>query len=226
MGESEKPGILSRIRHFPLAGALIMFIFVATAVLAPFLTDHDPLKQDLAKTLLPPSWEPGGSGEYLLGTDNMGRDVFSRLIYGARVSLTVGFLSVLISLIFGAMMGLVGGYAGGRIENLIMRLTDMQLAMPFILMAIAIIGALGPNTRNIIIVLAVCNWATYARLVRGEVLSVKNEEFVELAVVDGCSTLRILFLHILPNVINSIIVMATLDIGRMIIFEGALSFLG
>ena len=138
----------------------------------------------------------------------------------------MGFLAVLMSMIFGAWMGLLAGFFGGRVETMIMRLTDMQLAMPFILIAIAIVGALGPSTRNIVIVLAVCNWATYARLVRGEVLSVKQNEFVELAVVSGAGTARILFRHILPNVVNSLIVMVTLDIGRMIIFEGAMSFLG
>jgi peptide/nickel transport system permease protein len=126
----------------------------------------------------------------------------------------------------GTWAGLIAGFFGGRLESIIMRLTDMQLAMPFTLMAIAIIGALGPSTRNIIIVLAVCNWATYARLIRGEVLSVKQNEFVELAVISGAGTSRILLLHILPNVVNSLIVMATLDLGRMIIFEGGLSFLG
>ncbi|KIX15538.1 nickel transporter permease [Dethiosulfatarculus sandiegensis] len=219
-------GKINKLRHFPVAGGLILFLFVFTAAFSPFIAPHDPVSQDLRQTLLPPAWETGGSPEFLLGTDNMGRDVLSRLIHGARVSLVVGVASVALALILGTALGLLAGYLGGWVENLIMRLTDMQLAMPFILMAIAIIGALGPSTKNIIIVLAVCNWATYARLVRSEVLSVKHEEFVELAVVDGCSMPRILFFHILPNVVNTIIVMATLDMGRMIIFEGALSFLG
>ena len=214
------------LKNFPIGGGLILLIFFFAALFAPLIAGHNPVEQDLTKTLLPPAWEKGGSTNHLLGTDNMGRDILSRLVHGARVSLMVGFLSVILALVFGTWMGLVAGFFGGRIEGLIMRLTDMQLAMPFILMAIAIIGALGPSTRNIILVLALCNWATYSRLVRGEVLSVKQNEFVELAVVNGSSTVRILFFHILPNVMNTLIVMATLDIGRMIIFEGAMSFLG
>ena len=217
---------LKNLRHFPLGGGLIISCFLIAALLAPLLATHDPVIQDLAHTLLPPVWQQGGDASHLLGTDNLGRDIYSRLLYGARISILVGFLAVLMSMIFGAWMGLLAGFFGGRVETVIMRLTDMQLAMPFILIAIAIVGALGPSTRNIVIVLAVCNWATYARLVRGEVLSVKQNEFVELAVVGGASTARILFRHILPNVVNSLIVMVTLDIGRMIIFEGAMSFLG
>lgn len=214
------------LKRFPLGGGVILLAFLLTSLLAPWIAKYDPAAQDLTKTLQPPAWEEGGSSTHLLGTDQMGRDLFSRLVFGARVSLLVGFCSVLLAMGFGTWAGLIAGFFGGWLESLIMRFTDMQLAMPFILMAIAIIGALGPNTRNIIIVLAVCNWATYARLIRGEVLSVKQNEFVELAVINGAKTTRILFLHILPNVVNSLIVMATLDLGRMIIFEGGLSFLG
>jgi len=226
MNDRRKINRLTVLRQFPFGGGLILIIFLCTALLAPLITRHDPSSQDLTKTLLPPFWSAESSSEYLLGTDHMGRDILSRLIYGARVSLMVSFSSVLLSLTFGTWLGLTAGFFGGRVETLIMRLTDMQLAMPYILMAIAIIGALGPSIRNIIIVLAVCNWATYTRLIRGEVLSVKQNEFVELAVISGAPTLRILFIHILPNVTNTLIVMATLDLGRMIIFEGALSFLG
>lgn len=222
---SFKPN-LKFMRRFPVAGGGILVIFILAAIFSPWLATHDPVKQDLAKTLMPPAWQQGGDASHLLGTDNLGRDIFSRLVHGARVSLMVGILAVSISMVVGTWLGLLAGFFGGRTEAIIMRLTDMQLAMPFILMAIAIVGALGPSTRNIIIVLAVCNWATYARLIRGEVLSVRQNEFVELAVVNGAGTGRILFLHILPNVVNTLIVMATLDMGRMIIFEGAMSFLG
>lgn len=217
---------LKFMRRFPVAGGGILVIFIMAAIFSPWLATHDPVKQDLANTLMPPAWQQDGDSSHLLGTDNLGRDVFSRLVHGARVSLMVGILAVLFSMVVGTWLGLLAGFFGGRTESFIMRLTDMQLAMPFILMAIAIVGALGPSTRNIIIVLAVCNWATYARLIRGEVLSVKQNEFVELAVINGAGTARILFLHILPNVVNTLIVMATLDMGRMIIFEGAMSFLG
>lgn len=214
------------LRRFPLAGGGILVLFILAALFSPWIATHDPVEQDLANTLTPPAWQQEGSLSHLLGTDNLGRDIFSRLVYGARVSLLVGLLAVTLSMVVGTWLGLLAGFFGGRTETIIMRLTDMQLAMPFILMAIAIVGALGPSTRNIVIVLAVCNWATYARLIRGEVLSVKENEFVELAVVNGAGTGRILLLHILPNVVNTLIVMATLDMGRMIIFEGALSFLG
>lgn len=214
------------LRRLPLGGGLVLLVFLTTAALAPQIATQNPVEQDLTQALLPPAWQQGGSPEHLLGTDNMGRDIFSRLVFGSRVSLVVGFSSVILAVFCGTWLGLLAGYFGGKAEMVIMRLTDMQLAMPFILMAIAIIGALGPSTKNIIIVLAICNWATYARLVRGEVLSVKQNEFVELAVIAGCRSRRILLLHILPNVVNTIIVMSTLDLGRMIIFEGALSFLG
>jgi peptide/nickel transport system permease protein len=142
------------------------------------------------------------------------------------VSLVVGFSAVFLSCLAGVWLGLISGFFGRWIDSLVMRLTDIQLSMPYILVAIAIIGILGPNTLVLIIVLAACNWASYARAIRGEVLTVKENEFVELAVVGGCRTGRILFRHILPNVINTVIVLSTLDLGRMIVFEAALSFLG
>ena len=216
----------SLFRRLPVGGGLILLLFVLTAAFAPYIANHDPIRQNLAHTLVPPFWAEGGSRDHLLGTDNMGRDIFSRLIYGSRISLAVGFLSVLMGLIFGTCMGLVAGFFGGRWETLIMRLTDMQLAMPFILLAITIIGAFGPSMTNVIIVLAIGLWPNYARMVRGEVLSVKQNEFVELAVIGGCRTFRVLFWHILPNIVNTLIVMATLNFGMMIIFEGGLSFLG
>lgn len=205
---------------------MILLFFFVSAALAPFIATHDPVNQDLAHPLTPPAWQKGGTRNNLLGTDHMGRDILSRLVYGSRISLIVGFSAVIIALVFGTWIGLLAGFFGGWLETLIMRITDMQLSMPYILMAIAIVGALGPSTQNIIIVLALSIWASYARLIRGEVLSVKQNEFVELAVIDGCGTGRILFLHILPNVTNTLIVMATLDLGRVIIFEAGMSFLG
>lgn len=214
------------LKRFPVAGGSILLILLFVACFAPYIIPHDPFQQDLRNPLIPPAWEDGGSIKYLLGTDNLGRDVLSRLLYGARVSLLVGTLSVFISCIIGVWTGLVSGYFGRWVDSFVMRLTDIQLSMPYILVAVAVIGILGPSTLNLIIVLAVCNWASYARAIRGEVLSVKENEFVELAVVVGCSTRRILFRHILPNVVNTVIVLSTLDFGRMIIFEAALSFLG
>lgn len=213
-------------RNFPVGGGLILILFVFISLFAPVLTDQSPVEQNLGKTLLPPSWSTGGSPDHILGTDNLGRDVMSRLLHGARVSLMVGIFSVILSLVFGSCMGLFAGFFGGKTDNLIMRIADMQLSLPPIIMAIAIIGALGPNIRNIIIVMAIANWPSFARLTRGEVLSVKQNEYVEMAVVSGARVPRVLFFHILPNVINTVIVMATLSLGQLIMVEGALSFVG
>jgi peptide/nickel transport system permease protein len=190
------------------------------------LVPYGPSDQDFTRVLNPPFWQKGGDIKHPLGTDMMGRDIVSRIIYGARVSFFVGLVTVFLSCFIGTWLGMASGYAGGKIDSLIMRLTDIQLSMPYILIAIAIIGAIGPSIKNIIIVIAITNWVGYARVIRGEVLSIKQMEFIEAAVVGGCSTLRILSLHILPNVANSIIVLATLDLGRVIIFESAFSFLG
>jgi peptide/nickel transport system permease protein len=214
------------LKKFPMVGGTILLLLLFLAMLAPYISPHDPVEQRLADTLIPPFWENGGSDKHLLGTDNLGRDILSRLLFGSRVSLIVGFSAVLISCLIGVWIGLMSGFFGGWVDSMVMRLTDVQLSMPYILVAIAVIGALGPSTLNLIIVLSACNWASYARAIRGEVLSVKENEFVELAIVGGCRTGRILFLHILPNVVNTVIILTTLDFGRMIIFEAALSFLG
>ncbi len=214
------------LRKSPLLSGGIVLLFALTAIGAPFVTSHDPIRQDLASTLLPPAWEEGGNSDHLLGTDSLGRDVLSRLVYGSRVSLSVGFFSVFLGLAFGTSLGLLAGFFGGRLETLIMRIADMQLAMPFMLMAIAAIGAFGPSLMSVIIVLTLGIWPGYARMVRGEVLSVKQSEFIEAARVAGCRPARLILRHILPNVLNTVVVMATLNFGMMIIFEGGLSFLG
>ena len=210
----------------PIAGGAVLGLVILSAVFGPFVVPYGPSDQDFTQVLKPPFWQKGGDVRHLLGTDMMGRDIVSRIIYGARVSLFVGLVTVFLSCFIGTWLGMASGYAGGKIDSLIMRLTDIQLSMPYILIAIAIIGALGPSIKNIIIVIAVTNWVGYARVIRGEVLRIKGMEFIEAAVVTGCSPLRILALHILPNVVNSIIVLATLDLGRVIIFESAFSFLG
>lgn len=226
---NEKPNWSKKkfsLRKFPMAGGMILFVLFLLAALASSISPHSPVEQSLENTLAPPFWEEGGTKAHLLGTDSLGRDVLSRLLYGSRVSLLVSFSAVFLSCFIGVWIGLMSGFFGRWFDSLVMRLTDVQLSMPYILMAIAIIGALGPSTGNLIIVLAVCNWASYARVIRGEVLSVKENEFVELAVIGGCRTGRVLFRHILPNVVNTVIILVTLDLGRMIIFEAALSFLG
>lgn len=214
------------VRRLPVAGAGILILFFLTAVLAPRLAPHDPIRQDLANTLMPPAWQTGGHADHLLGTDSLGRDVLSRLIFGSRISLFVGLLSVLLALTVGTWAGVLAGFVGGWVETMVMRLADMQLAMPFMLMTIAIIGALGPSTTNVTIVLAIGLWPSYARMVRGEVLSIKQNQFIDAAIVAGCSTPRLVVSHILPNIVNTMIVMASLNFGAMIVFEGSLSFLG
>ncbi len=224
--KSNETAQIRRISNFPWIGILIIGIFVICAIFSPLIAPHDPTKHNISKTLLPPAWHHDGSMEHVLGTDALGQDVLSRLIYGTRVSLLVSLNAVFLSGIFGLIIGLVSGYFGGWIDSLLMRLTDIQLSIPFILLAIALIGALGPSVQNVIIVIAITNWVTYARIARAETLSIREREFVLSAKVSGSSVFRILCIHILPNILNSIIVLATLDIGKVIIYEAGLSFLG
>lgn len=218
--------IWAHIRHAPMGGLAILFLFVMAALFSELLAPHSPVEQDITQALQAPFFIEGGSWKHLLGTDELGRDIFSRIIFGARISIVVGFIAVAISGFIGTCLGLISGYFGGRIDSVIMRLADIQLSMPYILIALALIGALGPSLRNIIIVIGITSWVDYGRVVRGEVLSIKENEFVDLARIAGCSTYRILLKHIFPGVINSLIVLATLMLGRIIIFEAALSFLG
>jgi peptide/nickel transport system permease protein len=207
-------------------GFLIVVVNIAVALLAPVLGPHDPLDQDIARRLLPPAWFAGGSPEHFLGTDQLGRDILSRIIYGSRISLLIGLLSVALSLPIGVCVGLVAGYFGGRLDDVIMRLADVQLAFPFILLAITIAGVLGPSPRNVILILAIGGWVVYARLARGQVLSLREKEFVEAARGLGLGHGRILLRHVLPNVLTPIIVVATFSVAQMILLESSLSFLG
>jgi len=216
----------SALRGMPIFSALIVLLLVTSAVLAPWVAPHDPGYQNFIVSLQPPVWQAEGTWAHLLGTDNLGRDILSRLIWGARLSLTIALFAILLAGVIGIMVGLLAGYAGGMVDSLLMRIVDAFLAMPFILMALAIVAALGPNTTNIIIIMAITNWPRYARLVRGEVLSLKHTDFVLLARVAGLPAWKIATKHVLPNITNSILVLATLDIGRVIILESSLSFLG
>jgi peptide/nickel transport system permease protein len=207
-------------------GSTIVLAVAFCALGAPFLALHDPNEQSLRRRLIPPAWAGKGTWEYPLGTDHLGRDIFSRAIYGSRVSLTVGFSAVLISGTLGALLGLIAGYYGGKIEAIIMRLVDIQLAFPFILLAISVVAVVGAGLKNVIIVLGIAGWMVYARIVRGEVLSVKEREFVVAAKAVGVRDSLILFRHILPNVLTPVIVVATFSVANVIILEAALSFLG
>lgn len=209
-----------------LLGVAILGVVTASAILAPAISPADPLLQEVSVRLRPPTLESGGGGAYLLGTDHLGRDILSRLIYGARISLVIGVSAVALAGTLGTLIGLVAGFRGGRIDDLCMRLTDTMLAMPFILLALAVIAVLGSSLRNIILVLGITSWVSYARVVRAEVLTLRTREFVSAAQALGSPAARIIFRHLLPNVLTPVIVIATLEVARMIILESALSFLG
>jgi peptide/nickel transport system permease protein len=209
-----------------LVGLVIVLLNVVVALSAPVLAPHDPLDQDVARRLLPPVWLAGGGHEYLLGTDQLGRDILSRIIYGSRISLLIGLLSVVLSLPIGVGLGLLAGYFTGRLDDITMRIADVQLAFPFILLAITIAGVLGPSPRNVILILAVGGWVVYARLARGQALSLREKEFIEAARCLGGGSMRILFRHMLPNVVSPIIVVGTFGVAQMILLESSLSFLG
>ncbi|MBI3086707.1 MAG: ABC transporter permease [candidate division NC10 bacterium] len=209
-----------------LGGLLVLLAVVASAVLAPVIAPYDPTAQEITRRLKPPGWAAPEAGLNLLGTDHLGRDILSRIIFGARISLIIGLSAVAVAGTLGTLLGLVAGYQGGRVDDLCMRLTDTMLAMPFILLALAVIAVLGPSLRNIIFVLGITGWVSYARVVRAEVLTLRTREFVAAAQALGGGSRRIIFRHLLPNVLTPVIVIATLEVARMIILESALSFLG
>lgn len=216
-------------RHDPAAifGSIILTIVLIAAIFAPLLAPHNPDAVDPLKRLLPPFWvQPKGSLMHILGTDAVGRDILSRIIFGARVSLSVSLVSVILSSLVGITLGLVAGYYGRWIDAVIMRLVDIQLAYPLILFAITVAAVFGASLRNLIIVLVIANWVTYTRLVRGEVLARKQMQFVEAARVNGCTDQRIIRQHILPNVFSTILVIFTLQVASVLILESGLSFLG
>jgi len=215
-----------RLEGFPFVPVFILVGLVVVAVFADVLAPHDPEVGRLALRFRPPFWQAGGSAEYLLGTDHLGRDVLSRLIFGARVSMVVGFTAVLFAGTVGTGLGIVSGYLGGWVDQVIMRVTDTWLALPALTFAIFLAAIVGPSEMNIVIILGAVYWTRYARVIRGEVLSLKEREFVRLAIVAGLSKRKIMVRHILPNVINSAIVLGTLMLGVVIVTEAALSFLG
>ena len=215
-----------RLEDFPLAPVLILVGFALVAVFANMLAPHDPEVGKLAVRFRPPSWQAGGTTEFLLGTDHLGRDVLSRLIFGARVSIVVGFTAVIVAGAIGTALGILSGYLGGWVDQVIMRITDTWLALPALTFAIFLAAIVGPSEMNIVIILGAVYWTRYARVIRGEVLSLKERDFVRLAIVAGLSKWKIMARHILPNVINTAIVLGTLMLGVVIVTEAALSFLG
>jgi peptide/nickel transport system permease protein len=214
-------------RRTALFGLIVVLLVVGTAVAAPLISPFDPIEQDLGDLRLkPPGFRDAAGHVHPLGTDHLGRDLLARVIYGARPALLVGFAAVAISGLIGMAAGLVSGYVGGRADDVLMRLADIQLAFPFILLAIAVIGILGPSLKTIIVVIGVSSWVVYARIVRAAVLTLREREFVQAAQALGSGDLRVVLRHILPNALTPWLVVATLDMARVIVIESALSFLG
>jgi peptide/nickel transport system permease protein len=213
-------------RRTALFGVVVVALVIATALAAPWISPFDPVGQDIGNRLKPPGWRDGAGHVHPLGTDHLGRDLLARVIYGAQPALLVASAAVLISGVLGMVIGLVGGYFGGRVDDVLMRLADVQLAFPFILLAIAVIGVLGPSLPTIIVVIGVSSWVVYARVVRGAVLTLREREFVQAAQALGGGDGRIVTRHILPNAFAPWLVVASLDMARVIVIESALSFLG
>src|SRR3989454_4950452 len=222
------PGRLASFRRegWPMVPITILAVIALLAIFADVIVPHDPQVGLLGERFRPPAWQQGGSTAHLLGTDHLGRDVLSRLIFGARVSLVVGFTAVIFAGVIGTLLGIMSGYLGGWVDQVIMRVTDAWLAIPGLTWAIFLAAIVGPSAMNIVIILGAVYWTRYARVVRGEVLSLRERDFVRLAVVAGCSKWSIVKKHILPNVVNSSIVLATLMLGVVVVVEASLSFLG
>ena len=215
-----------RIEGFPWIPVIIIGVITLVAIFADVIAPYNPEIGVLGDRFRPPAWQAGGSQAHLLGTDHVGRDVLSRLIFGARVSMVVGFTAVIVAGIIGTGLGILSGYLGGWVDQVIMRITDTWLALPALTFAIFLAAVVGPSMWNIVIILAAVYWTRYARVIRGEVLSLRERDFVRLAIVAGCSKKTIMQRHILPNVVNSAIVLGTLMLGVVIVTEAALSFLG
>jgi peptide/nickel transport system permease protein len=209
-----------------VAGALVVVLVLGTALAAAGLAPRDPLAQEVVARLQEPGWSDGSGWTAWLGTDHLGRDILSRLVYGSRISLLVSVTSVAGSLLLGLVLGLLAGFYGGPTDAVIMRLTDLQLAFPFILLALAIVALLGPSLRNIVVVFIVTSWPIYARVVRGSVLSLRELDFVSAARALGRPEVGILLRHVTPNTIAPLTVIAFFEMARMIITEAALGFLG
>jgi peptide/nickel transport system permease protein len=216
---------LVRDRGAVVSVAMLLLI-VGLALAAPLLPVADPLEQNLVGRLAPPGWTTDGSWEHPLGTDQLGRDILSRIVWGARVSLVVGISAVLIAGALGVSIGVVAGYVGGHVDNLLMRLADGQLAIPFILLVIAVIAVVGPGIEKVIPVLGITGWVIYARVARAEVLSIRGREFVQAVRALGATPSRIVLGHILPNILGSIVVVASVEVANVILLESALGFLG
>ncbi len=229
-GETERVarGIrLKRVlRGIPVVPVGILILFLFCGFLGNAFTPHDPLKTNLGAVKKPPFFQKDGDTRYLLGTDNIGRDILSRIIMGAGISLQVGFAVVFFAGGLGALVALLSAYLGGWVDTILMRITDMFLSMPYLIIAIALAAVLGPSKNNVILIMGILGWAGYARVLRGEVLRIKSADFIKLALVARAGKTRVMFTHIFPNIVNTLVVLATLQLGNVIIMESSLSFLG
>lgn len=209
-----------------LIGGIIVILYILAAIFAPQITSHDPAVGSLRDRLIAPVWQEGGSWEFPLGTDDQGRDLLTRIIFGARISLMVGGLSVGISVLVGGTLGALAGFYRGKVDAITSRFADLLLAFPFLIFALGVMAFIGPGINNLIMALIFKGWVEFFRLVRGEMMSEKTQEYVEAAKVTGLGNLAIIVKEILPNIIQSVFVLGTLRIGEMIIMEASLSFLG
>jgi peptide/nickel transport system permease protein len=209
------------LRGAPKFSLLVLLLAMICALFAPRLAPYDPVKGDLAKTLMPP-----GLSDHLLGTDHLGRDLLSRLIYGARISVTVGFLAVFVSGTVGSIIAVLSGLFKGWLDGVLMQITDGFLSLPFLMVAVTAVSILGPSMLNVILVIGLLRWMSYARILRSEVLKISETSYVRLAVVAGATRRRLMVRHVFPNLVNTLLIIATLELGTAVIFESALSFLG
>jgi peptide/nickel transport system permease protein len=218
--------IIGEIRRWPWVAAIILLLLLLAIIFADVLTPYSPETIDLPNRLQPPAWQEGGSSAHLLGTDTLGRDLLTRILHGARISLLVGIVTMAIGGTFGLLMGITAGYFGGKVDAVISRIVDSFMALPSLLIAIVFAVTLGPSMITVIIAISVTMWAQFARVIRGEALALRTREFVLQAKVAGCSTPRILLVHILPSVFNTFMILVSLNIGLAILIEASLSFLG
>jgi len=206
--------------------SVIVFVLIVPAVFAEFLTPHDPLRGELAKRLMPPAWMDGGSWEFPLGTDKVGRDMLTRMMYGSRISLVVSGITIVLGAFLGSTLGMLAGYFGGVVDRFISWLIDTFLSLPYVLLALVVVAVIGPSFITIIAIISATMWAHFARISRGETLSVREKDYVARAKVAGVRSRRILARYITPNIVNSLIVLATLQVGAVILMESSLSFIG
>ena len=209
-----------------IIGSVIVITVIAIALLAPLIAPHDPYHQDLMRRLVPPVWDSRGSWEHILGTDHLGRDYLSRLIYGARISLLIGIGAAVISGIIGTFMGVMAGYFGGRVDMVVTFLITVRLSMPVVLVALAVVAIVGGSLQVVVTVLGLLLWDRFAVVMRSSTLQIRSMDYVAAARAVGCSTSRVLIAEVMPNVVNNLIVITTIEIAHAIILEAALSFLG